>query len=219
MNLNDWIFIGLLSAAIVAGVLVLSMIFLLAKDWQQLRVLNERRPNEKRKQKKWAMARKRINERKKSHVLSLILFSIIAVACTGIALYGRHYQATNLGDADAANIASAYSLIDQTNSQMTDSKNDEAKMLSDMNLLAKKLSSYSNKRASDKLAPVGQQLLNRYYNQLSQLGQNLNRQLGQMAKDEKLRDSFIEDITKVKDQQNRIITYYSIKEDSLKAQQ
>lgn len=218
MSIFDWVCAGLLTAAVVTGVLAIFMLVLLVKDWQKMKYLKVRRPKDKKKRKKWVAAVMRTDKMKQKHGLSLLFLTVMMLICSGIAMYGQHYQANNLGENDAKNFAAAYVLLDSTRSSIDDSGADEAKLRDTLDTAAKKLSSYGNKRASSKLSQEGQAMLNRYYSQLSQLGQNLNRQLGQMLTNEELQADFIADIEKVKSRQSQIIAHYSIKEDSIQVQ-
>lgn len=215
MTIFDWVFAGLLSLTIVAGALALWMLFLLFRGRQQYKAISFRRPKEKKKRKRWAIARRQIEKKKKKHFRSFAVFAAAAVLSAGAAFYGRHYQAANLGEADGVNIGNGYTLVNQVQNELGNLNADQEMAEENLYALVKKLGSYGNKRASGTLTEDGQLMLNRYYSQLSQLAQNLNIKIRQIAEDETIQAEFSADISKITDQQKRILTYYSISEDAL----
>lgn len=219
MSIFDWVFVGLLSLTIVAGALALLMIFLWVGDRRQFRKLKVRRPKSKKRRRRWAIALKRLEKKRKRHFKTALILLVSGAACAVIAVYGRYYQATNLGEADAANIANGYNAVYIVKEKIEAVETaDHEKALADLDAASKKLGSYGNKRASGLLTDDGQLMLNRYYNQMTQLGQNINSQLVQVVENNDLRAELLEDIVKIEDQQKRILTYYSISENTLKQQ-
>lgn len=218
MTIFDWLFVGLLSLAIVGGVLALWMIFLWVKDKQKYNRIFARRPRNKRKRKRWVRALKRTEYQKNRHGKLFVGLLVMTIVSSGVAVYGRYYQATNLGEADAANIANGYRLVYQVETQVTNEEAPQEEIQQEIYQLSKRLSSYGNRRASSALTQDGQLLLNRYYNQLSQLGTNLNRDLAQIGSDSGTKEMYLADIDKITTQQEQVFTLYSIDEVSLQEQ-
>lgn len=212
MTTFDWLYVGLLSIAIISGVLSLRMIFFLIKDRGRLVQVSKNRPKNKVKHKKWLVACKKIENKKKRHRRSLILLLTSTLLFSGIAVYGRYYQATNLGQADTENIADSYSLIGSVQNEIDNSSENKSQAVLNLDVLARRLSSFGMKRSSARLTKDGQLMLNRYYNQVYQLGRNLNGNIGKIADDESLQTEFMSDIEKINGQQKKIFDYYSIDE-------
>lgn len=183
MTVFDWGFIGLLSLAAVSLILSLWLIFLWLSGNRKYRQLSAKPPKNKKKRKRYRRQLQQLNKQKKSYRFWGILLAVVAIISISLSSYGRYYQATNLSEADATNIANAYRYMYQIEQQFPALEDDPETVKAKLGEVSRNLSSYGNRRASNSLSEDGQLLLNRYYKRLAQLGQNLNSNLRILTQD------------------------------------
>lgn len=176
-----------------------------------------RTKNAKKRKKIKRMLNKAEIKRKKQGWMFVICV-ILTCVLSGTAFYARYYQATNLGDRDSEGIVQGYYLLNETSNQintLSESNNSE-KSGNNLRELAAKLSSFGMRGADGRLTEEGQRLLTRYYNQVKELGLNLNNQSVEILSNVETRDTYLNDLQKAQNTQGKIITYFKINEDALK---
>ncbi|WP_086314472.1 hypothetical protein A5821_002044 [Enterococcus sp. 7F3_DIV0205] len=218
MLLLDWFFIGLLSGAILISLfalLVLSLSFITNKKEKQLR---GKRSKNKRKNKKIKRERYRLKVKKKKQIRSAISLVVLAILLAGGAWYTQFYQKTNLAEEDAANIVQGYYLLSEVEKQIESVKDtaNVEKTSSNLRELSAKIASFGIKSANGRLTIEGQQILNRYYIQMKELGLNLNNQSVETLRSEEVYTEYVENLNKVKKIQKKVITYFKVNEAALK---
>ncbi|EOH94989.1 hypothetical protein UAW_02068 [Enterococcus haemoperoxidus ATCC BAA-382] len=218
MSLLDWVFIGTLSSAILFALFSLLSVIFLFSTRNQVRQLARIRTKNARKRKKIKRVLKKTEAKRKKQGWNLVVFIMLACIMSGTAFYARYYQATNLGERDSEGIVQGYYLLNETKNQiniLNESSNPE-KAENNLRELAAKLSSFGMRGADGRLTAEGQRLLTRYYNQVKELGLNLNNQSVEMVENTQTRETYINDLQKAQKIQSKIITYFKINENALK---
>ncbi|WP_087639329.1 MULTISPECIES: hypothetical protein [unclassified Enterococcus] len=129
----------------------------------------------------------------------------------------RYHQATNLGDRDSDGIVEGYYLLNETSQQLEAIEQTEniEKTRKNIRELAAKLSSFGVRYADPRLSVEGQQLLNRYYSQMKELGLNLNNQSIESLKGKETYDIYMSDIKKGQMMQKKVFDYFKVNEGAL----
>ena len=218
MSLLDWVFIGTLSSAILFALFFLLSIILLFSTGKQIQQLTKIRTKNSRKRKKIKRALKKAKVKQKKQRWSFVICLILVGVLSSTAFYARYYQATNLGERDSEGIVQCYYLLNETKEQINKLSESSSTEKSENNLreLAAKLSSFGMRGADGRLTEEGQRLLTRYYNQVKELGLNLNNQSVEMLDNLETRESYLNDLQKAQKTQSKIITYFKINESALK---
>ncbi|WP_375180331.1 hypothetical protein [Enterococcus rotai] len=218
MSLLDWVFIGTLSSAILFALFSLFSIFFLFSTGKKIQQLTRIKTKNTRKRKKIRRALKKVKGKRKKQRWSLVIFVVLVGILSSTAFYARYYQATNLGERDSEGIVQGYYLLNETKDQidvLSESHNPE-KSENNLRELAAKLSSFGMRGADGRLTEEGQRLLTRYYNQVKELGLNLNNQSAEMLSNQETREIYLNDLQKAQKTQSKIITYFKINENALK---
>ncbi|WP_430597713.1 hypothetical protein [Enterococcus sp. AZ177] len=218
MLLLDWFFIGLLSGAILFSMFALLFLSFSIVTNKKEKQLNAKRSKNKQRNKKIKRERNRLRSQKKKQVQSTISLVVLATMLFAGAWYSRYYQKTNLADQDGANIVQGYYLLSQVEKQIESVKNTSniEKTRSNLRDLSAKIASFGIKSANGRLTIEGQQILNRYYIQMKELGLNLNNQSVESLRTEEVYNEYVENLNKVKNIQKKVITYFKVNETALK---
>lgn len=217
MSLLDWVFIGTLASAILFALFSLLSIFFLISARKKVLQLTKTRSKNTKKRKKIKRMLKKAKVNYKKQRWNVVICIILACVMGAAAFYSRYYQATNLGEKDSQGIVQGYYLLNETSSQintLNESSNPE-KSENNLRELAAKLSSFGMRGADGRLTEEGQQLLTRYYNQVKELGLNLNNQSVEMLSNAETRETYSKDLQKVQKTQEKIITYFKINKSAL----
>lgn len=217
MTILDWVFIGLFSGAILSlifFIVYLSFSFISKGKVKSLN--NRKKPKDKRKRKKLMVARRRLQEKSGKQLRNGIVFLVLCLLLAGGAGYARYYQMTNLDDEDANSIVQGYYLLNQTEEQLDSISNGDqsSKAVGTLREYAARLAGYGVIQSSTRLGLEGQQLLNRYYNSVKTLGLNLANQSADTL-DEATISGFVDDIAKIKAQEQKVMAHFSISESAL----
>ncbi|OTN88825.1 hypothetical protein A5819_001317 [Enterococcus sp. 7E2_DIV0204] len=217
MLLLDWVFIATLSSAILFALFSLFCFFRLFQIRKQLNQLSRIRSKNTRKRKKIRRKIKKTTVKLKKQRRNLLVFSILAICLCATAFYSRYYQATNLGEQDSDGIVQGYYLLNETVNQINQlsENNNSEKVENNLRELAAKLSSFGMRGADGRLTSEGQRLLSRYYNQMKELGLNLNNQSSEMVDNPEKREEYISVIQKTQATQKKIIEYFKVNEQAL----
>ncbi|MHC5216529.1 hypothetical protein ACYSNR_07665 [Enterococcus sp. LJL128] len=217
MGVLDWLFVGVLSAAILCLLVTLFLIVLSMGTGKKVKLLKQRKPKNKRKRKRLKREIRQLEKKKKKQLRNGILLLLTAGVLAGGAFYAQYYQATNLSDYDSENVVQAYYLMSETEGAVTQVKDGENQVKAEKTLreLAARLASYGGIRSSTRITTEGQLLLNRYYTSVKELGLNLNSQTKDTLQHQETYDGFLKDITKITEQQKKVIDYFGINESAL----
>ncbi|MBM7689835.1 hypothetical protein BCR24_13165 [Enterococcus ureilyticus] len=217
MLLLDWVFIATLSSAILFALFSLFWLFRLFQTRQHLGELSHVKTKNARKRKKIRRKIKKTTVKRKKQRRNVIACLVLALCLCATAFYSRYYQATNLGERDSDGIVQGYYLLNETINQINrlSENNNSEKAENNLRELAAKLSSFGMRGADGRLTTEGQRLLSRYYNQVKELGLNLNNQSSEMIENPQTREEYIQVIQKTQVTQKKIIDYFKVNEQAL----
>lgn len=217
----DWLIIGAISLGIICLLLLILSFAASLRARSQLRKLGGK-PTGRSVKKKWRRQKNRYTKTQKSAFKSGSWLLLMTLVISGIGGYAKYYQMTNMTAADTENIVTGYYLLDQMTEQLNaieSSENDE-KLNANIHTLAVRMASFSSKKGSDRGTKESQLLLNRYYARMGQLGVNLASQKAEVLKeDQELLQSYIQDIERVEESQNKVLAFYQVDEKSLAQKQ
>ncbi|MBP1040164.1 hypothetical protein I6N95_03975 [Vagococcus sp. BWB3-3] len=217
----DWLIIGAISLGIICLLLLILSFAASLRARSQLRKLGGK-PTGRSAKKKWRRQKNRYTKTQKSAFKSGSWLLLMTLVISGIGGYAKYYQMTNMTAADTENIVTGYYLLDQMTEQLNaieSSENDE-KLNANIHTLAVRMASFSSKKGSDRGTKESQLLLNRYYARMGQLGVNLASQKAEVLKeDQELLHSYIQDIERVEESQNKVLAFYQVDEKSLAQKQ
>lgn len=218
MSMLDWLFIGLLSSAILFLLfMVLTGLgaFLTGRNLKQLK---KKRSRNKKKRKKLKRAIRQLQDKRKRQWGNVFLLLILAIGLGGGAFYARYYQGTTLNERDSDGIVQGYYLVEEISGQLDsiDSAESTTKVVSNIKELSGRLASYGSRRASARLTTENQSLLNKQYTYMKELGININGQADSFLDDEEKLTEFKEDLKRTQEHQQKVLNQFRIDENSLK---
>lgn len=218
MDTFEIILIVGIAISILLFILMVTSIFLLVSAKKNLKKLENCKPKDRKKRKRWKRD-VRAAENKKSKQVRFVLFSLLGTLLIGGGTgYAKYYQATTISEQDTDNIVYGYYLLDQLEDQVKQvDKQNEKKASENIHTIAVSMSSFASKKGSDRSKEDAQIILNQYYARLGQLGINVSSQnFSELKKDKAKQDEYLEDIKNVRVTQKKVIKYYKIDESSLK---
>ncbi|ALS36028.1 hypothetical protein ABID30_000705 [Enterococcus rotai] len=218
MSILDWLFIGILSTAILCiifSIVCLISYFLTKKERLKIK---QRRPKNRKKRRILKKKVHMLMKKGKKQIQLGLTFLLLGIALAGGAAFSRYHQATNLGDRDSDGIVEGYYLLNKTFEQLESIEGTQnvEKTRKNMRELAAKLSGFGIRYADPRLTVEGQQLLNRYYSQMKELGLNLNNQSVESLQEKTTYENYLADIKKVQTIQKKVFTYFNVNETALK---
>lgn len=217
MSTLDWIFVALLSLAILFC--VFSFIYFLFSIFskKQLKKLERKRPKNKLKRKKLRRMIRQQKEQVKKQLIASIIFVLLAGLSFGSSYYASYYQKHTLNNRDSDAIVQGYYFISQIDIQLKEAKNsdNQEKLANNIKELSSRLASYGNQKAYHRLTLEGQQILNKQYDYMKQLGVNLAAQAPSFLGNQEKLLEFTQDLDKAKEQQKKVFKYFHINESAL----
>ena len=219
MNNFEIVLIIGVSLTILLFILLISLLIRYIYLKSNEKKLSKARPRNRKKVKRWKLNLKQLED-KKAKVLRNMLFSLLAVFIIGGGTgYAKYYQSTTISEQDIDNIVYGYYLVEQITEQLNEIDSLEEKKASEnIHTLGIALSSYSSKKGSDRSTEEAQILLNKYYARIGQFGLNISSQnFLDLKENEAMQKDYLEDLKKISEIQNKVITYYKIDESSLKS--
>ncbi|WP_321387396.1 hypothetical protein [uncultured Enterococcus sp.] len=218
MSILDWLFIGLLSAAILCGLFVLILFIQSFLTGRKRAGLQKKRIKNKKKRKKLQRRVQKMKKQQWRQFRSALLLLVLGGALGGGAFYSRYYQAHRLGEQDSNAIVQGYHLVATIEEELgsEESLANPEKAATRLRDLTGRLSSYGTRVPSQRLSEEGQRLLSRQYSYMSELGMNLYTQADDLMVNEETRAAVEADLEKIQTHQQKVLTYFSINEDSLK---
>ena len=218
MEILDWLFIILLSLAILALIFAFFQLVSSTAKNKKIEALKKQRSKNKRKRKKITVQRKKLERLKKKERKRSIVFIIIGMIAAGGAFYSWYYQSMNLGEQDSTAVVQGYLLNTQLEAQLTaiDKGKNVEKTKKNILDLSARLANYGARRADGRLSKEGQLMLNQLYKNMKELGLNLSNQSIHSLQEGETLAGYQEDIKKIKTNQKQVFDYFHIDESSLK---
>lgn len=220
MTTLDWIAVIALALAILFLLFMILFIVLRVRSGKQLKKLKKFRPKNKKKRKKLIHQRRKLESKRRKYLVSALGLFILSGIGAGISVYTVYYQSTNLDQQDQELIVKGYHYLGDIEEQLALAEKGEGggELGNDLTTLASRLGTFAVARADYRLGGEYQQVLNRYYSSLKDLGINLaSRNLTFYTNSEELAD-FQEDVAKVRKNQKEVFEVFTINEDSLREQ-
>ena len=218
MELLDWLFIGLLSLAILSLIFLLVFLTLWVTNGGKLKKLQEAKPKKKKKRKRWRRECRQAQQKKRRALRWLLIFLILTGIGAGGAFYTRYYQATNLMQEDSDALIQGYFLLTSIEEQLNQVQGTDnpKKVQGTIYELSARLANYGARRASGRLSVEGQTLLNRLYVNMKELGLNLGNQTVETLQNQEALDGYLADLEKTTTNQKKVFEHFRINEESLK---
>lgn len=217
MNLLDWLFIGLLSAALLCALFFLVVLIQRVVTGRKRSALEKRRVKNKRKRKKIKRQIHQLKKAQRNQLRNALMLLLLGAALGGGAYYSLYYRSHTLDSQDSEGIVQGYHLIAAIEEKLD---SDEAttnpkKTANTVKEMSGRLSSYGTRVASQRLTLEGQGLLNRQFTAMKELGINLYSQKEEFLSDPEQLATVKEDLEKVRAQQKKVFDYFNINEASL----
>ncbi|MBP1046183.1 hypothetical protein I6N96_07795 [Enterococcus sp. BWM-S5] len=220
MTTLDWIAVIALASAILFLLFMVLLIVLRVRLGRQLSKLKRVRTKNKKKRKRLIRQRRIVEKKRRKYLISALMLFILGGVGAGASAYTIYYQSTNLNQKDQELIVKGYYYLGDIEDQLAlaESGAGGEELGTDLATLASRIGTFAVVRADYRLGSDYQQLLNRYYSSLKDLGINLaSRSSNFYTNSEELVD-FQEDLAKVRNNQKEVFETFSVNEASLKEQ-
>jgi hypothetical protein len=183
--------------------------------------LQAKRIKNKKKRKKVKRAIQRLKSQRKRQWVRAGVFFVFCLSFVGAAFYSLYYQSTTLSAKDAEYVVQGYYTLDKLEGELVEAgKSDNpVKAGKNIKVLAGQVASYGNRKATVRNTVEGQKLLNRYYKSMKELGVNISTQADDFFMNEEKMTEFMEDIVIVRENQEKMLKYYNVKESAFKKPQ
>lgn len=217
MSILEMIFIGGVTAAILSFIGSFLFFIHYVAQRKKLTQLPRKKFKNKKKNKKIAIQRKELQQKKKKSLGWIVLLLVLTVTFSGTSAYISYYQAMNLTSEDSDSVVRGYYLLRDFEEQLIaarDQGDDEEKLQQNIRYLATAMASYGTKKASTINSQEGQLALNRYYNATKQLGMNASTQTKNFYGNPSLVEEFLQDIAKAQEYERAAFDYYKVNEDA-----
>lgn len=180
--------------------------------------LNQKKPKDKPKQKRWLYAKRRLKIRKKTQIKRGFILLILSVLFMSVGTYAHYYESTNLSSTDGNIIVQSYFITDEVNKQLLNIQENEqvAEPQEKLMELSSLLTSYGSAAPSNNLGKEEQRLLTRYYVQLRDYGTNLYSLTPEQFKKKEIISSYRDDLKRIKQTQKKIFNQFNVNETALK---
>lgn len=218
MNILDWLFIGLLSAALLCALFLLVMLVQRVLTGRKRAVLEQRRIKNKRKQKKIKKKIRQLKRVQQKQLRNILMLLILSISLGGGAYYSLYYRSHRLDTSDSEGIVQGYHLIAAIEEKLDSEEavTNPKKTANTIKEMSGRLSSYGTRVASQRLTLEGQSLLNRQFTYMKELGINLYSQKDEFISNPEQVSLVKEDLVKIKEQQKKVLDHFNISEASLK---
>ena len=218
MSVLDWLFVGLLSSAILFCVLGIGVLGFSLKVRSDHRTLQAKRPKQKKRKKRWQRQCNALKKRQWRFLRRGVVLLVLAGVSVGLGFYSRYYQATNLNENDSEIIVQSYFLVGEVQKELVSIQEgaDPGKSYGRLKEILGMLISYTNQLPSAHLTQEGQQLLRRYYNRAKEFGLNVDKQSAESLSKPELLSELLADIEKIQNEQQTVFKTYGVNESALK---
>lgn len=218
MSFLDWSFVALISSAFLFVFFASFSFFLSFSTKKKLSNYQQASPKNKRKRKRFLVKQRRL-EKQGRHQRNLgVLFIICMLLTGGSGFYSRYYQMTNLEAGDSEALVQSYYLIEEIEVQLTNLKNgtNPEKSINNIREVSSRLASYGARRPYQGLTEEGQKVLTRHFSLMKDLGVNLAAQSVESLGNPETMESYVNDVTKLKDSQKKVFKEFKVNESALK---
>lgn len=219
MILKDWLTIGIYSVSILALIFAGYFIYVFFKTQNKLSEIESKKYRTSRNRKNKMKQRKRLIKRKRIACKNTVISLLMGILLFGGYSFYSNHQAMTLSKVDKSSVAKSYSLINNFEKLLKNAKEksqDQVKIQENIRYLATELASYGTLSANKNNSTEGEQILNRYYNSIAQLGVNANLQTNELYGNQNLVDEYLADIKRVKENQDEALKYYKVNQTNLK---
>lgn len=217
MSTLDWIATIILAVAMFFLVFSLLFLLLFFKARVEKQKLSKLRIKNKKKRKYMLRARRTAHLNMKKNVLVFLVFLTMGLVAGSGAGYIRNYQATNLSESDQKAIVSGYYYLRESEKQLTavvlSGPTNES--VANLNTLSSRLSAFALNKADDRINNEGQQIINRYYTSMKELGINLSSHGEKIYEADEGLAEFKDDIEKVKKYEKAVFKQFKVDEKAL----
>ncbi|MHC5247185.1 hypothetical protein [Enterococcus sp. LJL90] len=216
MEFLDWLFIIMLSLAILCVLFALFCLVSWIANGKSLKKLKKKRPAKKRI-KRWRRACREIEKKKKRFRTLFLIFLILGAILTPVSLYIRYYQATTLSTDNSDALVQGYMLtqeIENNIGEATTTDNPE-ELQATIYDVAARLASYGTETPDSRLSQEGKLLLTDLFQRMKRLGINLSGISIQQLQVPEQNKSYLSDIERLKNSQEKVFEYFRIDQASL----
>lgn len=155
------------------------------------------------------------NKTKQSFWKGWLLLFVVVLGVIGTGSYFYGAQSQPLSEEDVPLVIKGHDLLEEVEEQFVLAKEQPGQVSKDYwEQLVSLLASYRMNRADPENSQEGQQLLNRYYTSLQQLGENAGTISSILENPEQI-DRYLREISRAKEHQQAIFFYYRINEEAL----
>lgn len=217
MTVLDWFSIIAMASAILFLFFILVFFIIILKISKEQKGLGKIRTKNKKKKKKIFFQKKKLKKRKSKYIIWSIVFFLFAIGCGSGSYYTIYYQATHLGEDDQKAIVSGYYYVAQTSKKL-DQLDDSQETKQELQALSDRMAAFALNKADYRINSEGQNLINKYYDSLKEYGVNLSAKSQLLVTDKSVQEEFKSDLEKIKQNQDKVIKYFQINEQSLEAQ-
>ncbi|OEG21287.1 hypothetical protein BCR24_07405 [Enterococcus ureilyticus] len=219
MSILDWSFVVLLSSALLLFLFAFIFVFNFFRTSRKYKKMKMKRPpKNKKKRRVFLRQRKQLAKKQKNQrTWSVILFLLAGVSLGG-GFYSRNYQQNHLQGEDSEALVQSYYLLEDAKIQISNIQAGEnpQKSIKNIQEITSRLASYGARKSSPNLKEDGQTLLNRHYTLLREVGVNLNSQTVESLQKEETAASYLKDLEKAHDSQNKVFKRFGVNEGALK---
>lgn len=118
MSVLDWLFIGLLSSAILFLLFMVLTGLGAILTGRNLKKLTKKRVKNKKKRKRLKRAVQQLREKRKRQWGNVFLLLVLAIGFGGGAFYARYYQGKTLNERDSDGVVQGYYLVEEISGQL-----------------------------------------------------------------------------------------------------
>lgn len=218
MSILDWTFVALISSALLFVIFAGFSFFLSFSTEKKAQKFKRRPPKNQQKRKRFLAKRRNLEKQKQQQKNLGVLFIICMLLTGGSAFYSRYYQMTNLEAGDSEAIVQSYYLIEDIEEQLANLKNgtNPEKSIKNLREVSSRLASYGVRRPYQGLAEEGQKVLTRHFALMKNLGVNLASQSVESLTNPEIMESYVNDVSKIKESQKRVFEEFKVNESALK---
>ncbi|WP_211272295.1 hypothetical protein [Enterococcus rivorum] len=178
-----------------------------------------KRPPKKKKKarQRWNRKKKKLSQKQNRIGVTVISCFLISLACGAGSTYGLYYQSTHLKEKDSEAVIQGYVLLSELSKEVAKVPETEKpeKVQTVIYDLAARLASYGARRADGRLGSEEQQLLNRLYSNMKELGLNIGAQSIDHLKDPEIYEDYQKDIQKTKTNQKKVLDHFRVSQKDL----
>lgn len=212
MNSQNIINVLLISIIIIILALLVFNLVIYVNEKRVISTLNVKKKKERKKKQILLSKNKKIRNR-------IIKFFILELIVLGGFVFYYNYQNSNMTNTDSDLLVRGYFLVDDFTNELekASAKTDsEDASVQNTKYLALSMASYSNKTSDSSNTVEGQQLLNKYYKMIGQLGMNATKDSSLFyGNQQNIKEQYTSDLKRIKDIENQVFEYYKVNANAL----